>query len=40
MERIAAATGFGTSANFRSIFRREVGLPPSDYRRTHLAPRG
>ncbi|WHT16704.1 helix-turn-helix domain-containing protein [Crossiella sp. CA-258035] len=37
VERIAAATGFGTAANFRSIFRREVGLTPSDYRRTHLA---
>jgi AraC family transcriptional activator FtrA len=33
VERIAAETGFGTSANFRMIFRREVGVTPTAYRR-------
>ncbi|GAA2815696.1 GlxA family transcriptional regulator [Crossiella cryophila] len=40
VERIAAATGFGTAANFRVIFRREVGLTPSGYRRSRVALRG
>ncbi|QRP47757.1 GlxA family transcriptional regulator [Amycolatopsis sp. FDAARGOS 1241] len=35
IERIAAATGFGTAANFRASFRREVGTTPTTYRRTH-----
>lgn len=33
VERIATATGFGTAANFRAVFRREVGTTPSAYRR-------
>ncbi|MHA6626615.1 GlxA family transcriptional regulator [Pseudonocardia sichuanensis] len=33
VERIAAETGFGTAANFRVIFRREVGVTPAAYRR-------
>jgi len=37
VERIAEATGFGTAANFRSIFRREVGTTPTTYRRSHAA---
>ncbi|WP_405792089.1 GlxA family transcriptional regulator [Streptomyces sp. NBC_01506] len=37
IERIAGATGFGTAANFRAIFRREVGVPPSAYRKAHGA---
>ncbi|WP_199441970.1 GlxA family transcriptional regulator [Umezawaea beigongshangensis] len=36
VERIAGATGFGTSANFRSLFRREVGTTPSAYRKAHV----
>ncbi|RCV48428.1 AraC family transcriptional regulator [Marinitenerispora sediminis] len=39
VERIAGATGFGTAANFRAIFRREVGETPSAYRRSHGAER-
>jgi transcriptional regulator GlxA family with amidase domain len=35
VERIAAATGFGTAANFRAVFKREVGTTPSAYRRSH-----
>nr|WP_239062763.1 helix-turn-helix domain-containing protein [Streptomyces sp. SID13031] len=34
VERIAAATGFGSSANFRTHFRREVGTTPTAYRRS------
>ncbi|MCI2420212.1 helix-turn-helix domain-containing protein [Saccharopolyspora sp. K220] len=34
VEKIAAVTGFGTAANFRSVFRREVGTTPSAYRKT------
>ncbi|MGA5506599.1 GlxA family transcriptional regulator [Streptomyces umbrinus] len=37
VERIAGATGFGTAANFRTIFRREVGVTPTAYRKTHAA---
>nr|WP_184806470.1 helix-turn-helix domain-containing protein [Kribbella italica] len=33
VERIASATGFGTAASFRTVFRREVGTTPSAYRR-------
>lgn len=33
VERIAAETGFGSAVNFRTIFRREVGVTPSAYRR-------
>lgn len=33
VERIASATGFGTAANLRAVFRREVGATPSGYRR-------
>ncbi|GAA1608696.1 helix-turn-helix domain-containing protein [Kribbella sancticallisti] len=32
VERIATATGFGSAASFRSVFRREVGSTPSAYR--------
>ncbi|MFD3484313.1 GlxA family transcriptional regulator [Streptomyces sp. NPDC058665] len=39
VERIAGATGFGTAANFRSIFRREVGLTPTGYRKLHTRSR-
>ncbi|MFC5232377.1 GlxA family transcriptional regulator [Pseudonocardia zijingensis] len=39
VERIAAATGFGTAANFRSVFRREVGATPTAYRKRHGASR-
>ncbi|WP_406631377.1 GlxA family transcriptional regulator [Amycolatopsis sp. WGS_07] len=39
VERIAAATGFGTAANFRSVFRREVGATPTEYRRTYRTDR-
>lgn len=35
VERIAAASGLGTAANFRISFRRETGSLPSDYRRRH-----
>lgn len=35
VERIAGATGFGTAANFRAVFRREVGLTPTAYRKAH-----
>ncbi len=35
VERIAGATGFGTAANFRTIFRRELGLTPTAYRKSH-----
>ncbi|MEV0116771.1 AraC family transcriptional regulator [Streptomyces sp. NPDC050844] len=34
---MAAETGFGTAANFRSIFRREVGVTPSAYRKAYGA---
>lgn len=37
VDRIAAATGFGTGANFRSVFRREVGTSPSTYRKTYAS---
>ncbi|MGC9495817.1 GlxA family transcriptional regulator [Streptomyces sp. WG7] len=43
VERIATETGFGTSANFRAIFRRDVGLTPTAYRKargTRTAPSG
>ncbi|MFG2026961.1 AraC family transcriptional regulator [Streptomyces sp. NPDC048825] len=35
VERIAGATGFGTAANFRTICRREVGVTPTAYRKSH-----
>ncbi|MFD0548712.1 GlxA family transcriptional regulator [Streptomyces rectiviolaceus] len=35
VERIAGATGFGSAANFRTIFRREVGVTPTAYRKSH-----
>lgn len=35
VERIAGATGFGSAANFRTIFRREVGVTPTAYRKQH-----
>ncbi|MFC8103889.1 GlxA family transcriptional regulator [Streptomyces sp. NPDC057363] len=37
VERIATETGFGTSANFRAIFRRDVGPTPTAYRKAHGA---
>jgi transcriptional regulator GlxA family with amidase domain len=40
VERIATRTGFGTAANFRTVFRREVGTTPSAYRRDATAGRG
>ena len=33
VERIAGASGFGTAANLRTLFRRELGVTPSAYRR-------
>ncbi|MEO3750904.1 helix-turn-helix domain-containing protein [Streptomyces sp. B6B3] len=39
VERIAGTTGFGTAANFRTLFRRELGVTPTAYRRSH-APGG
>ncbi|MEV6282342.1 helix-turn-helix domain-containing protein [Kribbella sp. NPDC051770] len=38
VERIAAVAGFGSAANFRTVFRREVGTTPSGYRRSALTP--
>jgi len=39
IEEIAAESGFGTAALLRHHFRRVVGVPPQDYRRTfHAAP--
>lgn len=35
IDKVAAETGFGSAANFRSIFRREVGSTPSAYRMKH-----
>nr|WP_308405452.1 hypothetical protein [Streptomyces tardus] len=35
IERIVAASGLGTAANFRIGFRRETGSLPSDHRRRH-----
>lgn len=35
VERIAGATGFGTAANFRAVFKRRTGTTPSAYRRSH-----
>ncbi|MFE6165271.1 GlxA family transcriptional regulator [Streptomyces sp. NPDC056486] len=35
VEKIAGAVGFGSAANFRTIFRREVGVTPSAYRKQH-----
>ncbi|WP_052685101.1 GlxA family transcriptional regulator [Lentzea aerocolonigenes] len=35
VDRIAAATGFGTGSNFRSVFRREVGTTPTAYRKVN-----
>ncbi|GAA1552171.1 GlxA family transcriptional regulator [Kribbella lupini] len=40
VERIAGATGFGSAANFRAVFRREVGTTPSAYRREAAVGRG
>jgi transcriptional regulator GlxA family with amidase domain len=40
VERIAAVTGFGTAANFRTVFRREVGTTPSGYRSTTRSETG
>lgn len=37
IDRIASASGLGTAANFRVVFRRETGSLPSDYRRAHRA---
>jgi transcriptional regulator GlxA family with amidase domain len=37
VERIAAASGFGSAANFRAVFRREVGTTPSGYRKAAMA---
>ncbi|MEV6410257.1 helix-turn-helix domain-containing protein [Kribbella sp. NPDC051718] len=34
VERIAATTGFGSAANFRTHFRRAVGTTPSAYRKS------
>ncbi|TNM33686.1 helix-turn-helix domain-containing protein [Streptomyces sedi] len=32
IERVAGAAGFGSAANFRAFFRRELGITPSAYR--------
>jgi transcriptional regulator GlxA family with amidase domain len=40
VDRIADDTGMGTATNFRVIFRREVGVPPSTYRRLHRTNAG
>ncbi|TDQ54985.1 GlxA family transcriptional regulator [Actinorugispora endophytica] len=40
IERIAAETGFGSPVNLRTIFRREVGVTPSAYRRMRGADAG
>jgi len=37
IEEIAAESGFGTAALLRHHFRRVVGVPPQDYRRTFTA---
>jgi transcriptional regulator GlxA family with amidase domain len=34
IDHIAAQSGFGSSAHFRTAFRKTVGSPPGDYRRT------
>ncbi|MGW4119661.1 GlxA family transcriptional regulator [Nocardia sp. NPDC004711] len=36
---VAARCGLGTAANLRTHFNREVGLPPSEYRRSHRPTR-
>lgn len=38
VERIAGTTGFGSAANFRTLFRREVGVTPTAYRKLHAKP--
>jgi transcriptional regulator GlxA family with amidase domain len=39
IEEIATESGFGTAALLRHHFRRVVGVPPQDYRRTfHATP--
>lgn len=38
VERIAGTTGFGSAANFRTIFRREVGVTPTAYRKLRGKP--
>ena len=34
-EKIAARTGYGDAFAFSSAFKREMGLPPSEYRSRH-----
>ncbi|GAA1650006.1 GlxA family transcriptional regulator [Actinoplanes couchii] len=34
VERVAGASGFGTAANLRAVFRRELGVTPSAHRTT------
>ncbi|MDE9367618.1 helix-turn-helix domain-containing protein [Luteipulveratus sp. YIM 133132] len=38
VDRVAAASGFGTAAAFRAQFRTGVGISPSAYRRGYLTP--
>lgn len=39
VEQIAARVGFNSAVVLREHFRREIGLPPVDYRRRFVAPR-
>ncbi|WP_405492197.1 GlxA family transcriptional regulator [Nocardia sp. NBC_00511] len=39
VDAIAARCGLGTAANFRTHFNREVGIAPSEYRRSHRPTR-
>jgi transcriptional regulator GlxA family with amidase domain len=39
VEAVARRCGLGTSANFRTLFKANIGVPPSTYRQTfHPAP--
>ena len=38
IDHIAAQSGFGSTAHFRTAFRETVGSPPGHYRRTFTAP--
>jgi len=39
VEQIAGRVGFNSAVVLREHFRREIGLPPADYRRRFVAPR-
>ena len=34
VEAVARRCGLGTSANFRTLFKANIGVPPSTYRQT------